>query len=134
MQTLLYVNGLDPAQQMRAQCWMHVVSHRPQALARRLDPDDAKRLDATTAFTFKQGTTTLQFLFGRTCVSLLNISANLRLAGPANSLQSLGQNRVAVVVSRVHPVSIHGGQVLNLELNKGGRKFGRVAELVGEGI
>ena len=80
----------------------------------------------------------LQFLFGYTCiglgVNLLIVATDLGLAGPANSLQSLGQNGVAVVVGRVHPVSVHGGQVLDLEFNEGRTKLSGVAELVGEGI
>lgn len=65
---------------------------------------------------------------------LLRITTNLLLAGPTNSLQSLGQDRVAVVVGGVHPVGIHGGEVLDLELDEGRGKFGGVAELVGEGV
>lgn len=76
----------------------------------------------------------LQFLFGYACVGLLLIATHLGLAGPANGLQSLGQNRVAVMVRRVHPVRVHGGQVLDLKFDEGRGKLSGVAELVGEGI
>jgi hypothetical protein len=76
----------------------------------------------------------LQFLLGYTCIGLLLVTADLGLAGPANSLQSLGQNGVAVVIRRVHPVSVHGGQVLNLQLDERRRELSRVAELVRESI
>jgi hypothetical protein len=76
----------------------------------------------------------LQFLFGYTCIGLLIVATDLGLAGPANGLQSLGENGVAVVVRRVHPVSVHGGQVLDLEFDEGRGELSGVAELVGEGI
>jgi hypothetical protein len=80
----------------------------------------------------------LQLLFGHACLGLrlglLLVTSDLCLAGPTNSLQSLSQNGVAVVVGGVHPVGIHGRKVLDLELDEGRSEFGRVAELVGEGI
>lgn len=39
---------------------------------------------------------------------------------------------MSVVVRRVHPISIHGGQVLDLELDQAGREELRVAETDGK--
>ena len=84
--------------------------------------------------------TFLQLLLRHAClglliIGLLNIvTSDLCLARPANSLQSLSQDWVAVVVGRVHPVGIHGRKVLDLELNERRSEFGGVAELVREGI
>lgn len=56
------------------------------------------------------------------------------LRRPPYSLQPLRQNRVRVVVGRVHPVGIHTAQVLDLQLDKRGGEFAGVAETVGEFI
>jgi hypothetical protein len=77
---------------------------------------------------------TLQLLLGHLCIGLLRISADLCLARPADSLQSLGQDGVAKVVGRVHPIGIHGGQVLDLEFDERRGNLRRVAKLVGESI
>jgi hypothetical protein len=101
----------------------------------------ATRLDATrhNILRAKHLARFLQLLLRHAClgflrIGLLLITSDLGLAGPTNSLQSLSQNGVAVVVSRVHPVGIHGRKVLDLELDEGRSEFGGVAELVGEGI
>lgn len=39
-----------------------------------------------------------------------------------------------VVVCRVRPVRIHGGEVLDLQLDEGGGKLGSIAEIEGEGV
>lgn len=100
----------------------------------RVNRDGVKRHVAITACASRTASKTLQFLLGHACVGLLSVSADLCLAGPANSLQSLGENGVAVVVSGVHPVSIHRGQVLDLEFDEGRGQLRRVTELVGESI
>lgn len=41
---------------------------------------------------------------------------------------------MAEVVARVHPVGIHGGQVLDLELNQTPGKLGGVAKVLSESI
>jgi len=38
------------------------------------------------------------------------------------------------VVARIHPVGLHGAQVLNLELDERAGQLGLVAEVVGEGV
>lgn len=73
----------------------------------------------------------LQLLLG---LNLFGITADLSLASPADGLQPFGQDGVAVVVSRVHPVSIHGGKVLDLELDERRSELVGVAELVGKGV
>lgn len=80
--------------------------------------NDAQCHKVITACMRSQGTNTLQFLLGHTCIGFLGISTDLLLARPANSLESLGQDGVAKVVCRVHPIGIHGGQVLNLEFDE----------------
>jgi hypothetical protein len=100
----------------------------------------ATRLDTTrhNILCAKHLARSLQLFFGHACLGLrfglLFVTSDLCLAGPANSLQSLSQNGVAVVISGVHPVGIHGRKVLDLELDEGRSEFGGVAELVGEGI
>ena len=64
--------------------------------------------------------------FGTTVCIWLQV-ADLLLARPAHSLQPLSQDRVRVVVGRVHPISVHGGEVLDLEFDEGGGEFGCVA-------
>jgi hypothetical protein len=59
---------------------------------------------------------------------------DLCLTRPADSLKSLGQDGVAKVVGRVHPIGIHGGEVLDLEFDERRSNLGRVAKLVGESI
>ena len=41
---------------------------------------------------------------------------------------------MAEVIARVHPVSIHRGQVLDLELNQTPGKLGGVAKVLGESV
>lgn len=60
--------------------------------------------------------------------------AHLVLGGPSQGTQSLAQDWVAEIVARVHPVSIHGGQVLNLELDQTSCELSRVAEVLGESV
>ena len=53
---------------------------------------------------------------------------------PSKGLETLGQDRVRVVVAGVHPVGIHGAEVLDLELKEGLGQFFRVSELLSKGI
>lgn len=41
---------------------------------------------------------------------------------------------MTVVKGRIHPISIHGTQILLLEFNERRSQFGCVAEGVGEGV
>lgn len=61
-------------------------------------------------------------------------TANLLIAHPPHRLQPLRQNRMRVVVARVEEIGVHGGQILDLELDERGGEFGGVAEAVGEGV
>jgi hypothetical protein len=113
-------------------CPGYVLNWGVETAATRLDTARPNILHAKRLARF------LQLLFGHACLGLrlglLLVTSNLCLAGPANSLQPLGQNGVAVVVGGVHPVGIHGRKVLDLELNERRSEFGGVAELVREGI
>lgn len=53
---------------------------------------------------------------------------------PVKRLETLGEDGVRVVVARIHPVRIHGAQVLDLELKEGLGELLRVSELLGEVI
>lgn len=53
---------------------------------------------------------------------------------PAKSLEALRKVRVGEVVAGIHPVGVHGAEVLNLELEQGAGEFLGVAELLGKGI
>lgn len=64
---------------------------------------------------------------------LLLESGNLSTL-PTERLESLGKNRVRVVVACVHPVSVHGAQVLDLQLEKGLRQLLRITETDRKGI
>ena len=61
-------------------------------------------------------------------------TTNLRVAFPPYSLESLGKDRMRVVVATVHPVRVHGAQVLDLEFDEAGGEGLGVAEGVGEGV
>lgn len=51
---------------------------------------------------------------------------------PAQGAQALRQNGMREVVRAVHPVGVHGREVLHLQLDQGAREVARVAELLGE--
>jgi hypothetical protein len=78
----------------------------------------AERRNALIIRALTEGIKTLQLLLRHLCIGLLSVSTDLCLACPADSLQSLGQNGVAKVVGGVHPIGIHGGQILDLEFNE----------------
>ncbi len=59
-------------------------------------------------------------------LAVLSLEASDLSTLPAKSSEALGEDRVRVVVAGVHPVSIHGAQVLNLQLEQ------RRSELVRE--
>ena len=59
---------------------------------------------------------------------------HLVLCGPSQSSKSLTEDWVAEVVGRVHPVGVHGGQVLDLELDQRSCELGRVAKILGKSI
>ena len=61
------------------------------------------------------------------------LSDGLR-ALPAESLKTLRQMRVGEVVASIHPIGIHGAEVLDLELEEGAGKQHGVAELLRERI
>jgi hypothetical protein len=111
-----------------------VLNFRKITSAKRERQKDTERHNALIIRASTEGIKTLQLLLRHLCIGLLSVSADLRLARPADSLQSLGQNGVAKVVGRVHPIGIHGGQVLDLEFDERRGNLGRVAELVGESI
>lgn len=53
---------------------------------------------------------------------------------PAKRLETLGKDRVGVVVASVHPVRVHGAQVLDLQLEQGLGELLGIAEVLGEFI
>ena len=53
---------------------------------------------------------------------------------PAQRLESLRQDRVRVVVAGVHPVGVHGAQVLDLQFEQRRGELLGVAQLHREGI
>lgn len=53
---------------------------------------------------------------------------------PAERLETLGEDRVRVVVASVHPVRVHGAQVLDLQLEQGLGELLGVTEFLGEFI
>lgn len=53
---------------------------------------------------------------------------------PAKSLEALRKVRVGEVVAGVHPVGVHGAEVLDLELEQGAGELLGVAELLGKGV
>lgn len=53
---------------------------------------------------------------------------------PAKSVESLRQMRVREVVAGVHPVGIHGAEVLNLKLEERAGELLGVTKLLGESI
>ena len=64
-------------------------------------------------------------------IHLLLVNLLLTTIIPKRS-KSLRQDGVREVVARVHPVSVHGAEVLDLQLDEGaGQVFG-IAELYGE--
>lgn len=74
----------------------------------------------------------LQFFLSRAirlAAELRLLIRDLLLARPPNSLEALSQNGVRVVVCRVRPVRVHGGQILNLQLDEGGGKLGSIAKI-----
>ena len=54
--------------------------------------------------------------------------------GPSESPQPLWKDGVREVVAGVHPVGVHGAQVLNLQFNEGAGELGGVSEFDGEFI
>lgn len=69
-------------------------------------------------------------LFTSACLNRFTLLVHLHDALPAlvtvpsEGTQSLAEDRVAEVVARVHPVGVHGAQVLDLQLDK---RLGQVA-------
>jgi hypothetical protein len=52
------------------------------------------------------------------------------LVDPTKSTQSLGQNRVREVVTRIHPIGIHSAQILDLKLDQGAGELGGVTKVL----
>lgn len=84
---------------------------------------------------------TLNVNFSQLTVSRLNWRLTIFLleAGdlstlPTERLESLGKDRVRVVVACIQPVSVHGAQVLDLQLEKGLRQLLRITETDSKGI
>lgn len=72
---------------------------------------------------------------GHDLLLLLNVAGGgLAVADPADGLQALGEDRVRVVEAGVHPVGVHGGEVLDLQLDEGAAQLLGVAVVLGEGI
>ena len=81
-------------------------------------------------------TTTLQLVTSarlhRAIILLIRHALPAPIAMPPQRAQPLAQDRVAEVVRGVHPVCVHGAQVLDLELDEGLCELGAVAELLRE--
>lgn len=67
-------------------------------------------------------------------VLVLRLQVRDLSALPAKSSQTLGEDRVGVVVAGIDRVGVHGAQVLDLELEQGLRQFLRVPEALSEVI
>jgi hypothetical protein len=65
-------------------------------------------------------------------LAILVLELGLLLTLPVDRLQSLSQNWMRIVVARVEEVSVHGGKILDLELDEGLSKFCFVSEFEGE--
>jgi hypothetical protein len=65
-------------------------------------------------------------------LALLICSTNLRVTKPSQGSKPLCQDWVREVVTCIHPVRIHGAQVLDLQLNQRACQFGRVTQFLGE--
>jgi hypothetical protein len=67
-------------------------------------------------------------------VAILRLGAGDLATLPAKGSETLGQDWVRVVVAGVHPVSVHGAQVLDLKLEEGGSKLIGESETLGKFI
>lgn len=79
----------------------------------------------------------LQLAIGRLDRLLLVLgllAGQLLTAGPVHRAQALRQNGVRVVERRVEPVSVHGREVLDLQLEQRRAQLHAVAQINGEGI
>lgn len=68
----------------------------------------------------------------RAIVLLIHHALTTLIAVPSQGAQPLAQDRVAEVVGGVHPVGVHGAQVLDLELDERLGQLGAVAQLLRE--
>lgn len=71
---------------------------------------------------------------GLLLVNLWNDALSRLISCPSESTESLAKDWVAEVVAGVHPVSIHGAQVLDLQLDQAASQFVREAKVLSKGI
>lgn len=63
---------------------------------------------------------------------VLPVLRSFLAAGPAEGVKPLRKNGVREVVTRKHPVGIHGAEILDLELDKRFGKGGLVTKVFGK--
>lgn len=51
---------------------------------------------------------------------------------PSQSSKSFGKNRMRVMITGIHPISVHGTQILDLKFDQGFSKIRRVTKTLGE--
>lgn len=78
----------------------------------------------------------LQFAVSRldNLLAVLLFAAGNAAALPTQRTETFRENRVRVVVASVHPVSVHGSQILDLELEQRRSELVRVAESLRKGV
>lgn len=64
--------------------------------------------------------------------TLVLLLANSLFALPVQGLEALREMRVREVVARVHPVSIHGAEILNVQLDERSGQLSAHTQVVGE--
>lgn len=69
-----------------------------------------------------------------TLLLLLLLASDSLLALPVQGLEALRQMRVREVVARIHPVGVHGAEILHVQLDERRGQLGAHAQAIGKGV